>query len=96
VTCYTQPCKPCKVTYILHYLPQGDESSLRGSWGICAPALPEVLTIACCFVRTGTVVSVFHSPTDHHVNDSFFSCKIVITFSIMQCNTVAVTISFAV
>jgi hypothetical protein len=44
VTCYTQPCKPCKVTYILHYLPQGDESSPRGRWGICAPALPEVLT----------------------------------------------------
>jgi hypothetical protein len=44
VTCYTQPCKPCEVTYILHYLPQGDESSPRGSWGICAPALPEVLT----------------------------------------------------
>jgi hypothetical protein len=43
VTCYTQPCKPCKVTYILRYLPQGDESSPRGRWGICAPALPEVL-----------------------------------------------------
>jgi hypothetical protein len=45
VTCYTQPCKPCKLTYILHYLPQGDESSPRGRWGICAPALPEVLTL---------------------------------------------------
>jgi hypothetical protein len=45
VTCYIQPCKPCKVTYILHYLPQGDESSPRGGWGICAPALPEVLTV---------------------------------------------------
>jgi hypothetical protein len=45
VTCYTQPCKPCKVTCILHYLPQGGgESSPRGVWGICAPALPEVLT----------------------------------------------------
>jgi hypothetical protein len=44
VTCYTQPCKLCKVTCILHYLPQGDESSPRGGWGICAPALPEVLT----------------------------------------------------
>jgi hypothetical protein len=44
VTCYTQPCKPCKVTYILHYLPQGGESSPRGGWGICAPALPKVLT----------------------------------------------------
>jgi hypothetical protein len=44
VTCYTQPCKPCKVTYILHCLPQGGESSPRGSWGICARALPEVLT----------------------------------------------------
>jgi hypothetical protein len=45
VTCYTQPCKPCKVTCILHYLPQGGESSPRGGWGICAPALPEVLTL---------------------------------------------------
>jgi hypothetical protein len=45
VTCYTQPCKPCKVKYIMHYLPQGDESSPRGRWGICAPALPEVLTL---------------------------------------------------
>jgi hypothetical protein len=45
VTCYTQPCKPCKLAYILHYLPQGDESSPRGRWGICASALPEVLTI---------------------------------------------------
>jgi hypothetical protein len=45
VTCYTQLCKPCKVTYITHYLPQGGESSPRGSWGICAPALPEVLTL---------------------------------------------------
>jgi hypothetical protein len=44
VTCYKQPCKPCKVICILHYLPQGDESSPRGRWGICAPALPEVLT----------------------------------------------------
>jgi hypothetical protein len=45
VTCYTQPCKQCEVTCILHYLPQGDESSPRGGWGICAPALPEVLTL---------------------------------------------------
>jgi hypothetical protein len=44
VICHTQPCRPCEDTYILHYLPQGDESSPRGSWGICAPALPEVLT----------------------------------------------------
>jgi hypothetical protein len=44
VTCHTQPCKPCKVKYVLDYLPQGDESSPRGGWGICAPALPEVLT----------------------------------------------------
>jgi hypothetical protein len=28
----------------MHYLPQVDESSPRGGWGICAPALPEVLT----------------------------------------------------
>jgi hypothetical protein len=44
VTCHTQPCRPCEVTYILHYPPQRDESSPSGSWGICAPALPEVLT----------------------------------------------------
>jgi hypothetical protein len=44
VTCYIQPCKPCEVTYILHYPPQGEESSPRGSWGICVPASPEVLT----------------------------------------------------
>jgi hypothetical protein len=44
VTCYTQPCKPCKVVHIMHYIPRGDESSPRGGWGICAPALPEVLT----------------------------------------------------
>jgi hypothetical protein len=44
VTCYTQPCKLCKVKYILDYLPQGGESPPRGRWGICAPALPEVLT----------------------------------------------------
>jgi hypothetical protein len=44
VTCYTQPCKPCRVTCILQYLPQGDESSPRGRWDICAPALYEVLT----------------------------------------------------
>jgi hypothetical protein len=30
------------VRYVLDYLPQGDESSPRGRWGICAPALPEV------------------------------------------------------
>jgi hypothetical protein len=28
----------------MHYLPRGYESSPRGGWGICAPALPEVLT----------------------------------------------------
>jgi hypothetical protein len=43
VTCHTQPCRPCAGTHIMHYLPQGVESSPRGSWGICAPALPEVL-----------------------------------------------------
>jgi hypothetical protein len=51
VTCHTQPCKPCKVKYVLDYLPQGDESSPRGGWGICAPALPEVLTY--CLGRIG-------------------------------------------
>jgi hypothetical protein len=44
VTCHTQPCRPCEITYTLHYIPQGDDSSPRGSWGICAPSLPEVLT----------------------------------------------------
>jgi hypothetical protein len=45
VTGCTQPCKPCKVTYVLDYLPQGGESSPRGRWGICVPPLPEVLTV---------------------------------------------------
>jgi hypothetical protein len=36
--------RPCAGTHILHYLPQGGELSPRGSWGICALALPEVLT----------------------------------------------------
>jgi hypothetical protein len=49
VTCYTQPCKPCKVNCLLHYLPLGDESSPRGGWGICVPALPEVLTLVLRF-----------------------------------------------
>jgi hypothetical protein len=44
VTCHTQPCRPCAGTHILHYLPQGGESSPRGSWGMCAPASPKVLT----------------------------------------------------
>jgi hypothetical protein len=44
VTCYTQPGKPFRVVHIMHYLPRGDESSPRGRWGICAPALPEILT----------------------------------------------------
>jgi hypothetical protein len=30
----------------MHYLPQGDASSPRGRWGICAPALPDVLTFS--------------------------------------------------
>jgi hypothetical protein len=45
VTCYTQPCNPYKVICLLHYLPLVDESSPRGRWSICAPALPEVFTI---------------------------------------------------
>jgi hypothetical protein len=45
VTCYTQPCNAYKVIRLLHYLPLRDESSPRGGWGICAPALPEVLTL---------------------------------------------------
>jgi hypothetical protein len=45
VTCYTQPGKPFMVVHIMHYLPRGDESSPRGRWCICAPALPEVLTL---------------------------------------------------
>jgi hypothetical protein len=65
VTCYTQPCKPCKVKYVLNYLPQGDESSLRGGWGICAPALPEVLTFGCHKSYSGTPMDSFeyiHTP----------------------------------
>jgi hypothetical protein len=57
VTCYTHPCKPCKLTYILHYLPQGGESSPRGRWGICAPALPEVLTIGVGADGSNTMVA---------------------------------------
>jgi hypothetical protein len=52
VTCHTQPCRPCAGTHILHYLPQGVELSPRGSWGICAPALPEVLTLKLCLLST--------------------------------------------
>jgi hypothetical protein len=55
VTCYTHPFKPCKVKYVLDYLPQGDESSPRGRWGICAPALPEVLTIGFPLLTSGLV-----------------------------------------
>jgi hypothetical protein len=62
VTCYTQLCKPCEVKYILHYLPQGGESSPRGSWGICAPALPEVLTNKCKDPRGGIHPDVQHLP----------------------------------
>jgi hypothetical protein len=57
VTCYTQPCKPYKVIRLLHYLPLGDESSTRGRWGICAPALPEVLTRL-------TYIDVFNRSSD--------------------------------
>jgi hypothetical protein len=45
VTCYTQPCKLCKVICILHYLSLGDESSPRRRWVIYTPALPDVLTL---------------------------------------------------
>jgi hypothetical protein len=65
VTCYTQPCKPCKVTYILQYLPQGDESSPRGRWGVCAPALPEVLTDIC--VRRSELLALLTSMTSKNV-----------------------------
>jgi hypothetical protein len=41
VTCYTQPCNAYKVNALS---PEGDESSPRGRWSICAPALPGVLT----------------------------------------------------
>jgi hypothetical protein len=63
VTGYTQPCKPCKVTYILHYLPQGDESSPRGSWGICAPALPDVLIMKSNRSPLGAALSASMVPT---------------------------------
>jgi hypothetical protein len=45
VTWHTQPCRPCEITYILHYLPRGMNHLPGGSWGICAPALPEGLTL---------------------------------------------------
>jgi hypothetical protein len=71
VTCYTQPCKPCKVKYVLDCLPQGDESSPRGGWGICAPALPEVLT--------ATGAAILQDPfSDNHEgpSDEEFTCYI--------------------
>jgi hypothetical protein len=58
VTCYTQPCKPCRVVHIMHYLPRGDESSPRGRWGICAPALPEVLTLGFQIMGQGPVINL--------------------------------------
>jgi hypothetical protein len=66
VTCYTQPCKPCKVTCILHYLPQGDESSPRGRWGIFAPALPEVLAKRACI----PFIDMDKRPEDFDTNSS--------------------------
>jgi hypothetical protein len=75
VTCYTQPCKPWKVTYILDYLPQGGESSPRGRWGICAPALPEVLTIN--MVKGLNFIKSFHDAVSkiHQSHRTFISHK---------------------
>jgi hypothetical protein len=83
VTCHTQPCRPCEVIYILHYLPQGDESSPRGSWGICAPALPEVLTIPNAYITWllldhGSVKyerdpSTYHTLVRHFANKLHYS-----------------------
>jgi hypothetical protein len=48
----------------MHYLSQGDDSSPRGIWGICATALPEVLamenamTPALMIKSTGMIRSV--------------------------------------
>jgi hypothetical protein len=39
----------------MHYLPWGDESSPRGRWGICAPALPEVLTWFVSAIRAAII-----------------------------------------
>jgi hypothetical protein len=38
----------------MNHLPGGDESSPRGRWGLCAPALPEVLTSGCTNEKSGT------------------------------------------
>jgi hypothetical protein len=84
--CYTQPCKPCEVTYILHYLPQGDESSPRGSWVICAPALPEVLTSDASYLsvsnarsRLGCLFFLGNKPPDQDkLNGSILNVAVVI------------------
>jgi hypothetical protein len=65
VTCYTQPCKLCKAKYVLDYLPQGDASSPRGRWGICAPALPEVLTSIVTRVHARYYIHVASEPPVH-------------------------------
>jgi hypothetical protein len=59
VTCHTQPCNAYKVICLLHYLPLGDESSPRRRWGICAPALPEVLTGIPVLIRAVANLKIF-------------------------------------
>jgi hypothetical protein len=46
---------------VLHYLPLGDESSPRGRWSICGPALPEVLTLE--LSNRSSSYSILHIPT---------------------------------
>jgi hypothetical protein len=45
----------------MHYLPQGDASSPRGEWGICAPALPEVLTPLTVRLPNGATMESSHT-----------------------------------
>jgi hypothetical protein len=70
VTCYTQPCKPYEALHIMHYLPKGDESSPRGRWGICAPALLEVLTYQSAFkselVGLYAIITLLNSLVDYY------------------------------
>jgi hypothetical protein len=43
----------------MNYLPWGDESSPRGRWSICAPALPEVLTFLPRVFQSGRFLEIF-------------------------------------
>jgi hypothetical protein len=48
----------------MHYLPRGDESSPRGGWVICAPALPEVLTYYVCMVLHSIFIIMMQQSTN--------------------------------